>query len=91
MIRPVQMDAPPTRPWHVKETSIYGANDQLVATVGVFTSHEDSALIAASPDLLEALRQILDNLHPTQRPGEFIRILHGDGLAAVARALAKGR
>lgn len=55
----VKMSDAPTRPWHVKDTSIYDANDQLVCTVGVFTSHEDSALIAAVPTMLDALQHVL--------------------------------
>lgn len=81
---PAKMSEAPTRPWHIRDTSIYGANDQLVATVGVFTTTGDSITIAAAPTLLESARLVLKgfgdavfvrNIEDDDKPGWAIHAL----------------
>ncbi len=88
------MNQPPTKPWRVERTSVYGANDQLVCTVGSFTKESDSALIAAAPLLLVAMRDILSlytDLRGASIDTTIDTALARFNRARAAVALAEGR
>ena len=72
-------------PWEADGQRIYGANGSLVATVAYCRDHEtevaNTSLIAAAPDLLEALLCLLDYETGTEKA-----IAEAKASSAIAKA-----
>ncbi len=99
------MSEKPTKPWHVERTSVYGSNGVIVATLGAYTTDEDSAVVAASYELRESLKEmsralaeVVCNMTATdlERYKQHLQLVKvdGEGLfsrSAAALAKAEGR
>lgn len=87
-------------PWRIRKTSVYDAvytdDDILIAFVGIRENEEaqaNNALIAAAPELYEALQLLINALHkhtPDMSQSALADICPACDVAAVALTKAQG-